>query len=205
MTARNLTDRVLGHCNAAILEYIHGRDGRKVQFMTLSDGGSAECLESLRQRFIASRKYPVKQACGVIEFKKSGDPLRSFSSALNKLPLDDRNFRDNIRLYNTVLQKAAALRKDKVLFPILDMSFVQTPTFIKYLERLARYKVGMNTISELQKRNSGPWFSYPGEIEFTEPRRKEHPLPTLTELDPNDTSFYPPRVRESYYRLLHLL
>lgn len=149
---------------------------------------SSEYLKSVKQRFVKSRKYPVCQACGENEFKEFELALTSFSLALKYLLLDDRQFTDNIRLYNAVIQKAPALGKDKVLFPILDMSFVCIPVFMEYLNRIACYRVAIDTIFELQKRNSGPSVM----IEFTEPRTKDHPLPTLTELqqsslDPRDT------------------
>ena len=147
---------MIGHCKAAILECIHGRYHHRVGFIRrnieniLWAEGRDEYLEYIKRSFIGSQKYPDHQGCGEDNYKKFELALRSFKLALDKLPLDDKEFPDNIRLYIAVLYKAAAFRHHNVLFPIVDISSAHHK-FIKYLDRLGRYKVAIDTMSQLRK------------------------------------------------------
>ena len=75
------------------------------------------------------------------------------------------------------------------------------PRFIKYLDRLARYMVGIETIFELRKHKSKGLFQYPVKIKFTQPRSTDFCLPTLTEIQQSlqNTAFqYPAAVHYCY-------
>lgn len=84
------------------------------------------------------------------ELFKSG--LASFSLTLNQPKNENLRPEERIHLRHVVLTNAATLRSHKVLFPMLSMNF--DPIFIKYLDPLAHYKVGIEEIFELRKHKS---------------------------------------------------
>ena len=206
ISAEDLTKHVVGHCKDAILECIHGRnhnrvrDIRKTIEFILSPEDRDENMKSVQKRLIES-KHP---GCGEVEYKDFEVSLRSFKLALEKLPLDDKAFLDNICLYIQVLHKANAFLVDEVAFPILEMFPYNSHKLIRYLDRLRRYSVGIDIMSLLQEHKS--MFPYPVNIKFTSSRAKKYLLPELLELrslvDNKGASYhYPPPVQESYQGL----
>lgn len=105
-------------------------------------------MESLQQQFIKFPKYRGK-SCGEKEFTELKLALQSFSESLHDLQLDDLQFNDNIRLYYVVVFKAASLRNDKVLFPILH---VASPYFINiWTALLLKYRGNFLSENDLRK------------------------------------------------------
>ena len=202
ISAEDLTKHVIGHCKDAILECIHGRNHDRVRYIrnTIDD------ILRHRDTYLAfvkvkCKKHPKHPGCGEDGYNEFELALKSFKLAVEKLPLDDKEFSNNIYLYIVVLHKAQACRMDEVVFHILEMLTDDNLKLIRYLDRLARYIIGIDIMSWIKKHNS--IFPYPVDIEFTSQRTKTHLLPELLELrslvDNKGASYqYPSPVKESY-------